>query len=101
MSPCSGRSCPQTQLNKVVLPAPFGPTRPTLSPGATSNGMLWTAGIPPNDFHTPRRPRRTGQSAIGARRRYCARLTVLGLGLSGEEHPLEPHGPLALLELEH
>ena len=38
MSPDSGRSCPQTQLNRVVLPAPLGPTRPTLSPGAHVEG---------------------------------------------------------------
>ena len=57
MSPDSGRSCPHTQLKSVVLPAPLGPTRPTLSPGATSNVMLCTAWIPPKDLHTPRRLR--------------------------------------------
>src|SRR6202034_2278004 len=101
MSPASGRSCPQTQLNRVVLPAPFGPTRPTLSPGATSNVMLWTAWIPPNDLQTPRMLRRVALSAIGARRRYCARFTIFGLGFSSEEQPLEPGRPLPLLELEN
>ena len=53
MSPSSGRNWPQTQLNNVVLPAPLGPTRPTLSPGLTSKVMLCTALIPPKDLHTP------------------------------------------------
>ena len=66
--PHPARNCPQTQLNKVVLPAPLGPTRPTLSPGATSNVMLCTAWIPPKDLQTPRRLRSGSTSAIGARR---------------------------------
>jgi hypothetical protein len=32
-SPSSGASSPTTMRNRVVLPAPFGPTRPTFSPG--------------------------------------------------------------------
>ena len=31
--PPLGRSCPHRQLNRVVFPAPLGPTRPTASPG--------------------------------------------------------------------
>ena len=33
--PCWGRSAPNTQLNSVVLPAPFGPIRPTSSRSPT------------------------------------------------------------------
>ena len=54
MSPSSLRSCPHTQLNSVVLPAPLGPTRPTLSPAPTSKEMSWTAWIPPKDLDTLR-----------------------------------------------
>ncbi len=32
-----GRTIPQTMLIKVVLPAPFGPSRPKISPARTSN----------------------------------------------------------------
>src|SRR5215813_215208 len=36
-SPSSGSSSPTTMRNNVVLPAPFGPTRPTFSPGLSWN----------------------------------------------------------------
>src|SRR5262249_43873384 len=35
MLPCTGRCRPSTQASKVVLPAPFGPNRPKISPGCT------------------------------------------------------------------
>src|SRR5271165_5426686 len=47
-----GWSCPQMQLNSVVLPAPLGPTNPTLSPDSTSKLTSSTAVIPPNDLVT-------------------------------------------------
>src|ERR1043166_4885695 len=34
-APSSGRTTPTTILNVVVLPAPFGPSNPTISPGST------------------------------------------------------------------
>src|SRR6185436_768823 len=37
----------QTQLNSVVLPAPFGPISPTMRPGATSNDTPSSATMPP------------------------------------------------------
>src|SRR4030095_2095230 len=36
-SPSSGDSSPTIILKRVVFPAPFGPTRPTLSPGFSWN----------------------------------------------------------------
>src|SRR6188508_2794227 len=36
-SPSSGCSSPTIIRNSVVLPAPFGPTRPTFSPGLSWN----------------------------------------------------------------
>jgi hypothetical protein len=40
------------QLTKVVLPAPFGPMRPTISPGATSSAIVLTATTPPKRIVT-------------------------------------------------
>jgi hypothetical protein len=67
MSPSSGRNWPQTQLNSVVLPAPLGPTSPTLSPAPTSNEMVCTALIPPKDLQTPSIRRSGSTSATGTR----------------------------------
>src|SRR5271167_2730473 len=36
-SPSSGTSSPTTMRNRVVLPEPLGPTRPTFSPGFSWN----------------------------------------------------------------
>ena len=33
--PASGSTTPTVILKLVVLPAPFGPSRPTISPGST------------------------------------------------------------------
>src|SRR6185437_4841019 len=96
ISPSSWRSCPHTQLNNVVFPAPFGPTRPTLSPAATSKLMSCTAWIPPNDFETLRRERRAG-SDIGSRNNLR---WVHGVVFPGEEASLEPKVGASLLEFE-
>ena len=45
--PRSGRSWPQMQLNRVVLPAPLGPTRPTLSPGGHRQAHVADGGDAP------------------------------------------------------
>src|SRR5438552_3914012 len=41
-------------LKMVVLPAPFGPMRPLMSPSGTSNDASCTARRPRNDFDTLR-----------------------------------------------
>src|ERR1035437_3488401 len=41
------------QLKSVVLPAPLGPTSPTLSPLSTVKFTSRTAAMPPNDLVTP------------------------------------------------
>src|SRR5262245_13350007 len=51
--------------NSVVLPAPFGPMSPTISPGATSRLAPETAWSPPNRFRTPA----TSRSATSGGRR--------------------------------
>ena len=52
--PLSGRSSPVIIDSNVVLPAPFGPTRPASEPAATSRSMPATASFAPNLFHSPR-----------------------------------------------
>ncbi len=46
-SPCEGRTRPERTPNRVLLPAPFGPTRPTSSRGGTSMVAESTASSPP------------------------------------------------------
>jgi hypothetical protein len=45
--PPSGRTRPTTIEKIVVLPAPFGPRRPTISPAATSTDTSRTTVRPP------------------------------------------------------
>src|SRR3954469_22847279 len=52
----AGRS-PAITLNRVVLPAPFGPRIARRAPGATSRSTSRTAVRPPNRRLTPRRRR--------------------------------------------
>src|SRR5438132_13305306 len=49
-------------LKMVVLPAPFGPIRPLMSPSGISNDALFTARRPRKDLEIPR----TSSSGIGA-----------------------------------
>ena len=41
---------PSSMRRVVVLPAPFGPSKATRSPGATARSIPATACIPRNDF---------------------------------------------------
>ena len=54
-SPCRRRasSMPSRQLKNVVLPAPFGPMSPTISPSSTSRLTSSSAVMPANVFVTP------------------------------------------------
>ncbi len=47
MEPASGISTPRIMLMVVVLPAPLGPTRPTISPRPTLKEIPSTATAPP------------------------------------------------------
>src|SRR6476660_5442059 len=51
--PALGRSTPEAILSSVVLPQPEGPTRQTISPGATSRLTLSRASLPSNSRDTP------------------------------------------------
>src|SRR6185436_180095 len=48
--PAVGLICPRMLLNSVVLPEPFGPMTPTISPGPTDKVTPSTALIAPYDF---------------------------------------------------
>ena len=48
--PESGETSPTTMENVVVLPAPFGPSRPTTSPDEMSRFTPLTTVRPPYDF---------------------------------------------------
>src|SRR5262249_45458505 len=54
---------PLTALNSVLLPAPFGPMSPRISPGSTSIETSLRATTPPNAMVTSRKLR----MAIGKR----------------------------------
>src|SRR3954466_4324328 len=47
MRPLLGSSTPRIMLMVVVLPAPLGPSSPTISPGAIENDRPSTASVPP------------------------------------------------------
>src|SRR6478736_5695449 len=56
-APLVGRESPSTMSMVVVLPAPFGPRKATISPGWISRSMPRTACTSPKSLVTP--PRRT------------------------------------------
>src|SRR5262249_58341769 len=53
MEPPEGSTAPETQLKHVVLPEPFGPISPRISPGLTSKETLWRARKPPKRLVSP------------------------------------------------
>src|SRR5580693_452137 len=52
--PASGRSSPVIIDRDVVLPAPFGPTRPAKEPAAISRSIPATASLVPKLLRSPR-----------------------------------------------
>src|SRR5438046_10557549 len=53
MEPPVGTRAPEMQLNAVVLPEPFGPMSPRISPSRTSNDTSLRAMNPPNCLISP------------------------------------------------
>ena len=51
-SPLLGASSPEMRPNRLVLPAPFGPTIPTVSPAPTENDRSSAMTTRPNRFVT-------------------------------------------------
>src|ERR1019366_3628904 len=102
--PASQRRLPVTQLNSVVLPAPLGPTRPTISPCSTSNVTSCTAWNAPNLLHSPRTDRSGCVSGI-AFRLPCRNGCGNGKGRlqpgSFKEDLLHPNGPASFAVLKN
>ena len=67
--PSVGSSTPRIMLIVVVLPAPFGPSSPTISPGDTWNETPSTAFNGPKDL-ARRSTARTGGEGEGIGRSY-------------------------------
>ena len=53
IDPAVGVSVPDSMLKIVLLPEPFGPIRPRISPCSTLNDTLLTAVKPPKRFTNP------------------------------------------------
>src|SRR6266705_5586903 len=53
IEPADGESVPESMLKIVLLPEPFGPIRPRISPWSTLNDTLLTAVKPPNRLTKP------------------------------------------------
>ena len=53
IEPWSGFSAPVIILNRVVLPAPFGPMMPTMPPGGSLKFKSSISTLSPNAFESP------------------------------------------------
>ena len=74
MEPAVGTYMPAMQLKIVLLPEPFGPIRPRISPSSTSNETLETAVKPSNILVRPETERRaTGRARFESVRRIGGR----------------------------
>src|SRR2546428_3885585 len=80
---------PEMQLTSVVLPDPFGPIRPRISPAARVRSTPASAATPPNRLTTPRTeslpdatsdPVALGRSADSLSERALSDITTLALG---------------------
>ena len=84
-SPPVGLRLPARRLNSVVLPAPFGPISPTMSPRSTDSETPSTAVMPPKCFDTERlrASALSTRNLAGALRERvglnCRRLVIIGL----------------------
>src|SRR5262245_45981841 len=77
--PLEGRSTPDSRLSSVVLPAPLGPIRPTISPAAAPKLTSFSAAVPPKCL----------LSACASRRASFPRNIRLR-GLGAEDHLRAP-----------
>src|SRR5450755_4615635 len=64
IDPAVGVSVPESMLKIVLLPEPFGPIRPRISPRSTLNDTLLTAVNPPNRFIRPSTTSTTVPSSV-------------------------------------
>src|SRR3954462_4973807 len=89
--PAVAGSVPDSRLKIVLLPDPFGPIRPRISPRSTLNDTLLTAVNPPNRLTSPLTTstapsRQADASLIAERRSFRQRQHGLALHLA-----LRPH----------
>ena len=54
MAPASALSAPERTRISVLFPAPFSPTRATISPASTENDTPFNATVAPKDFRMSR-----------------------------------------------
>src|ERR1700730_4620364 len=90
MEPAVGGKSPVTQLNIVVLPAPFGPISANTLPGSTSKLTLSTATRPPKRLVTSTALRRP--SLIGYAISDAVRQLVLTDAAGEEALRAQDHG---------
>src|SRR5438105_97332 len=89
-SPLLGCVKPASTSSSVDLPQPLGPSRQTISPGATSRSMSCSATTAPNSLRKPR-TRRTGSAIRGPA--VPAQQAVVQAGHSGVDAEAdEPDG---------
>src|SRR2546425_735332 len=80
--PLVGRMKPLNRLKQVVLPAPFGPMRPTISPWSTMRSTWLTAASPPKCLVRLRASSR----GMCFRTRHTGHAAVLGLAADVVDH---------------
>src|SRR5271154_2725306 len=68
IEPAVGASVPDSRLKIVLLPEPFGPIRPRISPSPTLKAILDTAVNPPNRLISPETSSTDERSLRGVRR---------------------------------
>src|SRR5580658_5878051 len=97
ISPAPGARSPEMRPNRLVLPAPFGPTIPTTSPGLTANDRSSAITTWPNRFVTcsssssgPVIPSRVGRQQVGGDLRLRQQGVVDDLHLQGVLRSLLP-----------
>src|SRR5262249_37489072 len=93
MLPCTGRCRPSTQVSKVVLPAPFGPSRPKISPGCTLR-------VTPCKACTCRAPRPYAAETLSMAITGCRMACPLSLILPGQFRTGNP-GPMKAVRHAH
>src|SRR6266568_8195436 len=100
ISPEAGARSPAMRPNRLVLPAPFGPTIPTMSPEPTLNDKLSATTTLPKLFVTPSSSSRAVPAASGIRRlELCLDLHVRVQGVVHDLH-LERELARGLLPLD-
>src|SRR5262245_27045671 len=91
IDPAVGGYMPAMQLKVVLLPEPFGPMRPKISPSLTSKDTLETAVKPPNVLVRPETVRSATEPALCLRGRGGAQR---GLPNSVGAFSARRHAPL-------